>query len=376
MTATATATAPCMDFGLSADEAGLVEIASRLFADQSSDERLVEVERSGASHDERLWAAVAQSGILEAVLPEAAGGAGLGITGLALVLREQGRRLGRIPLATTGVAALAIAALGGPAGVLAGILDGTVRVAVLLPETRSAIAATRRGSEIVLDGEVELGYLAPSATHHLVFFGSEGKTNVAMVPAERDGVDLDDWVGISGQRHAAVRFSGVRVAEDELLGAGEDDVAAWIRSRLLVAAAALQAGACQEAVRRTAAYVSEREQFGRPLSTNQGVAMRAADASIDAEAMELTMLDAAFHLHDGRNDARVAQGPLIAAWWAREAGVRVVHATQHLHGGMGADLDNPIHRFFTWVRELDVLWVAAEEIRHELGRVVAGGSLS
>lgn len=375
MSATATATAPCMDFGLSADEAGLVEIASRLFADQSSDERLVEVERSGASHDERLWAAVAQSGILEAVLPEAAGGAGLGITGLALVLREQGRRLGRIPLATTGVAALVIAALGGPAGVLAGILDGAVRVAVLLPETRSAIAATRRGSDVVLDGAVELGYLAPSATHHLVFFRSEGKTNAAIVPADRDGVDRDDWVGISGQRHAAVRFSGVRVAEDELLGAGED-AATWIRSRLLVAAAALQAGACQEAVRRTAAYVSEREQFGRPLSTNQGVAMRAADASIDAEAMELTMLDAAFHLDEGRNDARVAQGPLIAAWWAKEAGVRVVHATQHLHGGMGADLDNPIHRFFTWVRELDVLWVAAEEIRHELGRVVAGGSVS
>ncbi|UGS25407.1 acyl-CoA/acyl-ACP dehydrogenase [Microbacterium resistens] len=375
MSATATATAPCMDFGLSADEAGLVEIASRLFADQSSDERLVEVERSGASHDERLWAAVAQSGILEAVLPEAAGGAGLGITGLALVLREQGRRLGRIPLATTGVAALAIAALGGPAGALAGILDGTVRVAALLPETRSAIAATRRGSEIVLDGAVELGYLAPSATHHLVFFRSEGKTNVAMVPADRDGVDRDDWVGISGQRHAAVRFSDVRVAEDELIGP-TGDAATWIRSRLLVAAAALQAGACQEAVRRTAAYVSEREQFGRPLSTNQGVAMRAADASIDAEAMELTMLDAAFHLDEGRNDARVAQGPLIAAWWAREAGVRVVHATQHLHGGMGADLDNPIHRFFTWVRELDVLWVAAEEIRQELGRVVADGSVS
>ena len=104
------------------------------------------------------------------------------------------------------------------------------------------------------------------------------------------------------------------------------------------------------AIMSTAAYVSQRVQFGRPLSTNQGVALRAADAYIDVEAMRVTTLLAAWRLdRDGEAPAEVE----VAKWWASEGGSRVVHATQHLHGGMGADVDYPIHRYFLWGKQLE-----------------------
>jgi alkylation response protein AidB-like acyl-CoA dehydrogenase len=32
----------------------------------------------------------------------------------------------------------------------------------------------------------------------------------------------------------------------------------------------------------------------------------------------------------------------------------VGHACQHLHGGAGADVDAPIHRYFLWARQIEL----------------------
>ena len=372
--ATGTATAPCMQFRLSEDEEAIVEVAAGLFSELSTDEDVVRSEHAGEAYDERLWGQLVESGLIEAILPEAAGGADLGMTGLALILREQGQRLARVPLATTGVAALAISTFDGPAAVLDQIVAGSARLAALQPEPQSRIDGSSVGDGFVLDGTIEMAYLAASATHFIVTFTADGVDRVAIIAADAPGVAIENWEGMSKQIHAAVTLTGVTVGAPDLVGS-DARAAAWLRYHLLVATAALQAGVGHEAVRRTAAYVSEREQFGRPLSTNQGVTLRAADASIDTEAIHLTVLSAAFELDQAgaAGSIEAATASLTASWWAKDAGFRIVHATQHLHGGMGADIDNHIHRFFIWAREIDILWGAAEAIREELGAVVATG---
>ena len=365
--------APCMDFHLSEDEKGLVEAAVAMFSELSTDAAVVAGEEDETAYDERIWSHLVDGGLLEAVLPSSAGGTGLGMSGLVQVLRVQGMHLARVPLATTAVAALAIASLGGPSATLAQIVAGSARVAALLPEALTRVDGASASDGFTLTGAVDFGYLAPAASHVMVTFHTLDGERVAVVPVDRIGVSLDHWRGISGQLHAAVTFIDVQIAAEELVGVGSD-AAGWVRRHLLVAAAALQGGVCHEAVRRTASYVSEREQFGRPLSTNQGVAMRAADASIDSEVIELTVLDAAFGLDaactEPGESVDAHESALVAAWWAKQAGIRVVHATQHLHGGAGADLDNHIHRFFVWAREIDILWGAADSIRDELGALV------
>ena len=79
--------------------------------------------------------------------------------------------------------------------------------------------------------------------------------------------------------------------------------------------------------------------------------MRAADAAIDTEAIRVTTWQAAWRLDNGLDADRAVN---VAAWFASEAGQRVVFATQHLHGGMGADISYPIHRYFLWGKQIEL----------------------
>jgi alkylation response protein AidB-like acyl-CoA dehydrogenase len=80
--------------------------------------------------------------------------------------------------------------------------------------------------------------------------------------------------------------------------------------------------------------------------------LRAADGAIDIEAMRVTLQRAAWLFDSGR-DATEAAG--VAKWQAAERGQRTVHATQHLHGGLGADVTYPIHRYFLWGKQIELL---------------------
>ena len=122
------------------------------------------------------------------------------------------------------------------------------------------------------------------------------------------------------------------------------------------------------ALRMAADYTSERQQFGRPLSTFQGVALKAADAYIDTEAMRVTLWQAAWRLTAGLDATREV---MVAKWWAAEGGQRVVHITQHLHGGMGADVDYPVHRYFLWGKQIEDTLGGASAQLARLGRALA-----
>ena len=141
-----------------------------------------------------------------------------------------------------------------------------------------------------------------------------------------------------------------------------------VLDRAFTAIAAVQLGVCEEALRRAAEYSSARSQFGKPLSTFQGVALRAADAYIDTEALRSTVWQAAWRIDQGLDATSEA---LVAKWWACEAGHRVVHAAQHLHGGIGADVDYPQHRWFLWGTQLQDTLGGSGRANARLGQVLA-----
>jgi alkylation response protein AidB-like acyl-CoA dehydrogenase len=114
--------------------------------------------------------------------------------------------------------------------------------------------------------------------------------------------------------------------------------AAWARRRLVVGAAAYQLGVAERALEMTAAYARERVQFERPIGSFQAVSQRLADAWIDVEALRLTVWQAA-----GRPEPAETA---TAGFWAAEAGHRVLHTAVHVHGGVGIDMDYPLHRYF------------------------------
>ncbi|MEL7210068.1 MAG: acyl-CoA dehydrogenase family protein, partial [Actinomycetota bacterium] len=123
-----------------------------------------------------------------------------------------------------------------------------------------------------------------------------------------------------------------------------------------------------QAVHLTAEYTKTREQFDRPIATFQAVGQRAADAFIDTEAIRLTTWQAVWRLSEG---LPAGEQVSVAKFWAAEGGQRVVHAAQHLHGGMGVDRDYPLHRYFLWAKQLELTLGGATRSLLDLGSSIA-----
>jgi len=143
--------------------------------------------------------------------------------------------------------------------------------------------------------------------------------------------------------------------------------AADLLDRAVVLRCALGVGIAEKALELTASYVSERKQFDRPLGSFQAVQQRAADAYIDVEAMRLTMLQAAWQIDAGRDPGHAVE---VARFWASEAGQRVVSAAQHLHGGMGADVDYPLFRYTLAMKEIELAFGGATETIARMGAML------
>lgn len=353
-----------MTFLPDGDLADLDELVGQILTDRSDDDRVARIDAAPGTWDEPLYATLTDSGILAALTGDE-DEPGLGAQGLLLVAGHAGRTLQRTPLVPSAVAALA-AARAGHHDLADRIAAAEVRVAVAEPTDLEALTVGER-----VTGSCGFVTHGAMASHYLVL-AHDGA--VALVPADASGVEVRS-TGWGYTEDTAVTFDVAAADVEVLSGATADDV----RGLWRMALAALVRGAGSEAIARTAAYVSERHQFGAPLSTKQGVAHRAADAHIDTECIWLTALQAAVLLDDAESTpAARSRASLEAAWWASSAGVRVVHATQHLHGGMGADTDNHIHRFFTFVRGLAMTLGPADRLLEALGGVLVdhtqGGS--
>ena len=187
-------------------------------------------------------------------------------------------------------------------------------------------------------------------------------------PAARASA-LERELATNREPQARLTLDGAKLSEDAVLGdpSGGAEIVEWLLDRALVGLCAIQLGVAEEALRRTAEYTRTRRQFGRPIASFQGVALRAADAYIDLEAMRSTLLQAAWRVAEGLP----ARAEVAAAkWWACRGGQRVVHTAQHLHGGIGADVDYPIHRFFLWSKQLDVTLGGASRQLARLGALL------
>lgn len=368
-----------MDFILTDEQQAIRDLAERILTEKLPPERLRALEQEGTWFAEDVWQELAKAGLLGICLPEADGGGGFGLAEACLIAEQVGRTVAPIPyLAAVVGAGLPLAAFGSAAQRarhLPALIDGSAIVTVALHEanevgvpTVPATRATRAGGGWRLDGEKAFVVGADVATAVLVAARTgEATSSVFLVDPRSPGVTLVTDTAVSGEPQWTLQLSGVEVGEDERLG--EDDqggeIIGWIADRVAVAICAAQTGVCEEALAITARYVNSREQFGARLGTFQAVGHRIADAYIDTEGIRLTALQAIFRL-DAGYDAH--DELMVAKYWAAEGAQRVVHAAQHLHGGIGVDLDYPIHRYFRWAKVLELTLGGATPSLLRLGR--------
>jgi alkylation response protein AidB-like acyl-CoA dehydrogenase len=371
-----------VDFEFSDEQSAVQEAAAAVFAGMADPARVAAVEATVDRVDEELWRSLARAQLLGLVVPEGHGGAGLGLLEACLVLEQQGRYVAPVPLWATTVGALAVARLGSDdqqRGLLPGVCSGDRKLSAALtevaasPRRRPSVTARPDGDGWLLSGTTRAVPQAHVADRVLVpaALVGGGPVLVAIVDPRGPGASLERALTTDRQVHPHLHLEGVRVAPEAVLASPERGEAAvdLLVDSALTGLCALAVGVCEDAVARAAAYCNQRTQFGKPLAAFQGTLLRAADAFIDTEAIRVTAWQAAWRLDSGRP---AAEAVAAAKWWASEAGQRVVHTTQHLHGGLGADVSYPIHRYFLWGKQIELLLGGPASQLARLGSLVAG----
>ncbi|ULH15399.1 acyl-CoA dehydrogenase family protein [Deinococcus sp. KNUC1210] len=155
----------------------------------------------------------------------------------------------------------------------------------------------------------------------------------------------EDKLGLRSSDTAQLIFEEMHLPSGALLGTrgqGFKDVMRVLDGgRIGIASMGLGLG--RAAFEFAARYASTREQFGKPIATNQGIGFKLADMDVELEASRLLIRKAA-DLKDAGADFSVAAAR--AKLFATEAGVRACDEAIQLLGGYGYIKEYPVERYW------------------------------
>jgi len=338
----------------------LRDTVGRLLASHCTPERVAAAAKASAGWDAPLWQALEDTGLTLAGSPEELGGSGGDLASAAEVAVAAGAAAAPVPLGETLAAGMLLARAGFsvPSGPLA------LAVGAGVGETLRRVPYGRLAMTVAVGGGPGGEWLAVAARGSVARFGR----NVAGEP--RDDLRL----GADAEIHPA--------------SAGTVDHARWL---LRLFRALLISGAARRALELTVAYVTEREQFGRPLgkmpAVQQEIARMAGEVALIGAAAQAAVADGVVAddvpaVADGvvADDVSAAAdadasfaGDAISAVLAAKAqashGAGIVAAIAHqMHGAIGTTEEHRLRltttRLWSW-REEDG---TASECFAELGR--------
>ncbi|MFI1029386.1 acyl-CoA dehydrogenase family protein [Streptomyces sp. NPDC020951] len=384
-----------MDFTFTEEQQAAAEAARGVFAGVAPDGVPSPALTRGAvadDFDRALWAKLAAADLLSLLLDEEFGGAGLDAVGLCLVLRESAKVLARVPLLENSAAAAAVQGYGSPelrSALLARAGRGETVLTVAAngrtghDPAELAVTARQDGTDAtgtgdgdwVLDGVQTAVSWAYNADFVVVPARTgDDRSVLAVVPREHKGVVLAEQISTTGERLGELRLESARITAPNVITA--DGAWEWLRALLTTGTCALALGLGERVLGMTSDYAGKREQFGHPIASFQAVAVQAADRYIDLRAMEVTLWQAAWRIASGAPGALPASGDVaVAKIWASEGVRRTVQTAQHLHGGFGADVDYPLHRYHAWAKHLELSLGPAAAHEEALGDLLAAHHL-
>ncbi|MEH0577436.1 MULTISPECIES: acyl-CoA dehydrogenase family protein [Streptomyces] len=387
-----------MDFTFTEEQQAAAEAARGVFAGVAPDAVPSPALTKGAvadGFDRALWSRLAAADLLSLLLDEESGGAGLDAIALCLVLRESAKVLARVPLLEHSAAMAAVQAYGSPqlkSSLLTRAGQGEVVLTVATNgrtgHDPAELAVTARqdgadamsgagdsGGQWVLDGVQTAVSWAYDADFVVVPARTEDDRSIlAVIPRQHEGVELAEQISTTGERLGELRLDSARIAARDVITA--DDAWEWLRALLATGTCALALGLGERALAMTSDYAGKREQFGHPIASFQAVAVQTADRYIDLRAMEVTLWQAAWRIASGAPGALPASGDIaVAKIWASDGVRRIVQTAQHLHGGFGADVDYPLHRYHAWAKHLELSLGPAAAHEEALGDLLAAHPL-
>jgi 3-oxo-4-pregnene-20-carboxyl-CoA dehydrogenase alpha subunit len=308
------------------------------------------------------WPALAGAGLLALTLPGWLDGDDLGVLDAAVLLTEIGRAAALVPaLATIMLGALPVTRWGSKrqqelllagVGTGASILTAGIREQ---SEPRPAVPATvatliGEDSGTVTGTKVGVPYAAQARWLLIPAAVAGGGRALVVVDPVAVGVTITPTPTSGNSPEATVRLDAASITS--VLRAGQEPRTDPVEDlyQLATAAAAAQAdGALAGALDLTSGYIAQRHQFGKPLATFQAVAQQIADVYIASRTLHLAALSANWRLAAGLD----ATGDVdLAAFWLAQEGPPALRTCHHLHGGIGVDVEYPMHRYSSMINDL------------------------
>jgi alkylation response protein AidB-like acyl-CoA dehydrogenase len=357
--------APPRDFGFGEDEQLLRDLARRFLDEHMPVERLralVAADPDAAYHrgerpswDEGIWKQIGELGWAGLAVPEAAGGVGGKMVGIAALVEEVGRHGLPSPLVATLCAAFALRAARSPEADawLARIADGAA-AALAITDARGSwdpgdcgVTGVASGAGIELSGAAHFVQDAFKADVLIVSArrgGHDGTLSLCAVPTDAAGVTLSqDHIHDLTRDQATAHFEGVRVARENVLSL---DGAAALRDAwpaILVAVSADLCGTSEWQLQATVEYAKQRKQFERQIGFFQAVKHPLVNAMIEIDRARSLLYHAACCIDTG-DGAEVAARMAKSA--ASDAGAFIADRSVQLHGGIGFTWECDVHLFF------------------------------
>ena len=156
----------------------------------------------------------------------------------------------------------------------------------------------------------------------------------------------EDKLGMRASETTEMIFDNVRVPKENALGNIGDGFkqALTILDGGRISIAALSLGVAKGAYEASLQYSKEREQFGKPISSFQGVSFKLADMATEIEASELLTYKAAWAKENNESNTTVLCA--MAKAMASETSVKVSSEAVQIHGGYGYTKDYPVERYY------------------------------
>lgn len=342
-----------------------------------------ELEDDPVGYSGDLWKQLSQLDLIGLMLPEAHGGAGMGVLEGVVLYEELGRALAPTPHFASAVLCGGALARSGSQDMrerwLAQIANGDsiFTPAWLEPDNSCAPSGVRMRA--VPDGA---GYRLSGLKRHVGFASSAQRlvvlartgeapeeVDLFLVDPAADGVRLTQKLSISSDTQYDVELDGVHVTEGDRIGQSGSGWGTWdaVMHDACILLAAQAVGAARYALDITVQYAKDRHQFDKPLGAFQAISHYLADAATSLDGATTLVYEAAWARDSGRPTDRLApMAKLFAAQTFRD----VTAMAQQVFGGIGFTVEFDIQLYFRRAKQLQIAWWDAPYLEELIARAV------
>lgn len=366
-----------MELILTDEQVMLQDSAERLLQRAAGPDAIRAARESETTIDRALWQEICDAGWLAILVPESAGGLGLGLTELALVLEKAGGALLTAPVCLAAATARTLArceARPFTDALASDVISGARVVMPALQESPRAVELAEVSTVGALDGDglkingakVFVPY-ADAADGFLVNVETPNGRILAYVAKETAGMTLANAQNVDGSGSATLALSNVQVPNDHVIAGANlaPELTAGLAELILVGTSAELLGVMDRAFNIALDYLKVRNQFGKPIGSFQALQHRAADDYMETELTRSLLFQVCAMTDDGADIAAMASALKAKA---SGAALKLTKNAIQYHGAIGYTDEHDIGLYLKRAMSLAALYGNEAHHRRRFGQ--------